>query len=97
MNSDLADRGRDMNGAGPGDRTTALRIVFVTRRFIMKHLVRLVQGFHFFFRAATVRVTLMGQPFIKALDLARRSIFARAEQRIVILIRVESIQSGTAL
>ncbi len=86
-----------MNRAGPCDRTTALRIVFVSRRFIMKHLVRFVQGFHFVFRTATVRVTLMGQPLIKALDLARRGIFARAEQRIVIFARVESIQSGTAL
>ena len=97
MNSDVAGRGRDLNGAGLSDRTTALRIVFVARRFIMKHLVGFVQGFHFAFRTATVRVTLMGQPLIKALDLARRSIFARAEQRIVIFTRVESIQSGTAL
>jgi len=86
-----------MNGAGPSDRTTALRIVFVACRFIMKHLVRFVQGFHFFFRTATVRVTLMGQPLIKALDLARRSIFTRAEHRIVVFNRVQSIQSGTAL
>ena len=85
-----------MNGAGPSDRT-ALRIVFVARRFIMKHPVRLIQGFHFVLSAAAIRVTLMGQPLVKALDLARRSIFARAEQRIVVFIRVESIQSGTAL
>ena len=86
-----------MSRGGLGDWPLALRIVLLARRFIMQYLIRFVQGFHFFFGAAAVRVTLMGQPLIETLDLTVRSIFARANDSIVIFTRVRSVHAGTAL
>lgn len=86
-----------MNHGGLGDWATALRIIFGALRLIMQHLIRFVQGFHSFFRPTAIRVTLVGQPLIKTLDLARRRILARAEHFIIIFTRFELVQSGIGI
>jgi hypothetical protein len=88
VNPDFARGGRDMNPGGLGDWALTLGIVLLARRFIMEHLIRFVQGFHFFFAAAAVRMTQVGQPLIEKFDLAVRSIFACAEYLVIILTRV---------
>ena len=84
-----------MNCSSVRDRPPAL-ICRRQRSLIVQHLVRLVERFHVLLGAAAVGMTLMRQPLIKTLYFPV-SVFARAENRIVILFDFESIQVGSAL
>ena len=94
MNSNFAHRRRGVNRGRPGNGTTTTRIIFPAPGFIVQHLIRLVQCLHFIFRTAAVRVALVGQPLVKAFEIPRRRPFARAENFVIVLVLVESIQSG---
>jgi hypothetical protein len=48
-----------------------------------------IERFHVLFGAATVRVPLVGQTLVETLNLAWRSIFTRAEDRIVIRFGIQ--------
>ena len=65
--------------------------------FIAQHSVRFIQRLHFFFRAAAIRMPLVRLSLIQSLDLARRILFARADNCIVVFVNVELIQLGSAL
>ena len=84
MHSDFSGRGRRRCSAKMRRRLSSLLVIRAAPIDAAQDVIRLVQRLHVFFRATPIRVMLVRLSLIQTFDVARRCIFARAEDRVII-------------